>query len=70
MSFEDDLKDTTSGAVGETRTLTGVTPQRPQRCASTIPPRPHAMVGEGRLDKLFHKVKSKIAQIKSLFRFV
>jgi len=28
------------------------------------------MVGEGRLDKLFHKVKSKIAQIKSLFRFV
>ncbi len=36
-----------SGAVGETRTLTGVTPQRPQRCASTIPPRPQAMVCAG-----------------------
>ncbi len=29
------------GAVEKTRTSTGVTPQRPQRCASTIPPRPH-----------------------------
>ena len=28
------------GAAGETRTLTGLTPQRPQRCASTIPPQP------------------------------
>lgn len=30
------------GAAEKTRTSTGVTPQRPQRCASTIPPRPHA----------------------------
>ena len=37
------------GAVGETRTLTGVTPQRPQRCASTIPPRPHVLDGSDRL---------------------
>ena len=29
------------GAAEKTRTSTGVTPQRPQRCASTIPPRPH-----------------------------
>ncbi|GFE52393.1 hypothetical protein So717_41460 [Roseobacter cerasinus] len=30
------------GADEKTRTSTGVTPQRPQRCASTIPPHPHA----------------------------
>ncbi len=29
------------GAAEKTRTSTGVTPQRPQRCASTIPPQPH-----------------------------
>ena len=32
------------GAAEKTRTSTGFTPQRPQRCASTIPPRPHIKV--------------------------
>ena len=36
-------RESSNGAVGETRTLTGFTPQRPQRCASTIPPRPHVI---------------------------
>lgn len=30
-----------SGAVEKTRTSTGLPPQAPQACASTIPPRPH-----------------------------
>ena len=30
------------GAVEKTRTSTAFRPQRPQRCASTIPPRPHS----------------------------
>ncbi len=29
------------GAVEKTRTSTGLPPQAPQACASTIPPRPH-----------------------------
>ncbi len=35
------LKAKEIGAVEKTRTSTGLPPQRPQRCASTIPPRPH-----------------------------
>ena len=37
------------GAAEKTRTSTGVTPQRPQRCASTIPPQPHFEVSSGDL---------------------
>ncbi len=36
-------RESENGAVEKTRTSTGVTPQRPQRCASTIPPRPHVI---------------------------
>ncbi len=37
-----DMLKCQNGADEKTRTSTGVTPQRPQRCASTIPPHPHA----------------------------
>gem|GEM_PF-5591539 len=35
--------DFKNGAVEKTRTSTGLPPQRPQRCASTVPPRPHTL---------------------------
>jgi hypothetical protein len=56
-----DAKRCKGGAAEKTRTSTGVTPQRPQRCASTIPPQPHAVVGGHRLDKDAELVKRQSA---------
>jgi site-specific DNA recombinase len=50
-----------SGAAEKTRTSTGVTPQRPQRCASTIPPQPHTVVGGHRLANVVQLVKRQSA---------
>ena len=52
-----------SGAAEKTRTSTGVTPQRPQRCASTIPPQPHFEVSSGDLAPRSRDVNPKYSTI-------
>ena len=59
-----------NGADERTRTFTGVTPQRPQRCASTIPPHPHVLIGARCLASVGHKGKGHYCPLRAVYSVV